>query len=108
MRFDCLKSFVRVSQKLFIVDLQEYWNLPRPNQFDLSQVPHLKNLKVNVDVLQKLDDPLPWLSALLQTGINSLYPTQANAVRSIWIVCIVPPSSLHGPVCEYHNIRAME
>lgn len=86
MRFDCLKSFVRVSQKLFIVDLQEYWNLPRPNQFDLSQVPHLKNLKVNVDVLQKLDDPLPWLSALLQTGINSLYPTQANAVRSIWIV----------------------
>ena len=86
VRFSCLKFFVQVSQNFFIVDLQEYWKLPPSNQFDLSQVPHLRNLKVNIDVLQKLDDPLPWLSALLQTGINSLYPTRANAMRSIWIV----------------------
>ena len=86
VRFNRLKFFLRVSQKFFIVDLQEYWTLPPPDQFDLSQVPRLRNLKVNIDVLQKLDDPLPWLSALLQTGINSLHTTWGNSVRSIWIV----------------------
>ncbi|KAF8906275.1 hypothetical protein CPB84DRAFT_1960076 [Gymnopilus junonius] len=68
------------------VDLKEYWNLAPEKHFDLSQVPHLRNLRVNIDVLQKLDDPLPWLSTVLRTGIDSERPTRINQVQTIWII----------------------
>ncbi|KAH9479390.1 hypothetical protein JR316_0007980 [Psilocybe cubensis] len=68
------------------VSLQGYWTLPDNQRFDLSQVPRLKNLKVNIDVLQKMDDPLPWLGALFRTGVDASLPTRLNKVESIWIV----------------------
>ncbi|KAF4610603.1 hypothetical protein D9613_006979 [Agrocybe pediades] len=65
--------------------LDEYFNLPPSNQFDLSQVQYLNHLEVNIDVLQKLEDPLPWLTTLLRTGINPTRSTQKNAIRTILI-----------------------
>ncbi|KAF8159464.1 hypothetical protein B0H34DRAFT_796708 [Crassisporium funariophilum] len=65
------------------VDLQEHWVLPPSLRFDLSQLFRLQTLKVNIDVLQKMEDPLPWLCALLQTGISS---SRSNAIRNILIV----------------------
>ncbi|PPQ67866.1 hypothetical protein CVT25_010305 [Psilocybe cyanescens] len=70
---------------LLIVDLQEYWTLPDSQHFNLSQVPHLRNLKINIDVLQKMDDPLPWLGALLSTGKHASHPTRRNTVETIYI-----------------------
>jgi len=73
----------------FTVFLEEYFRLPPCNQFDLSQVPHLQHLKVNIDVLQKLEDPLPWLTELLRTGVNSLRPKQMNSLQTIWVTYTV-------------------
>jgi hypothetical protein len=66
--------------------LKQYWKIPPSQQFDLVQVPNLRNLKVYIDVLQKGDDPLPWLSSVLQTGIDSIHPKRPNAIESIWVV----------------------
>ncbi|KDR80716.1 hypothetical protein GALMADRAFT_241132 [Galerina marginata CBS 339.88] len=68
------------------VVLQDYWKPSAMGQFDLSRVPHLRNLKVNIDVLQQTDDPLQWLSALLLTGVDSSHPTRRNAIQTIWVV----------------------
>lgn len=62
------------------VDLQAYWALPPSDHIDLSHNPHLHTLEVKIDVIQRQDDPLPWLNALLSTVHTP------NAIRFINIV----------------------
>ncbi|PPQ64220.1 hypothetical protein CVT24_008596 [Panaeolus cyanescens] len=68
-------------------DLQEYWKLPPSQQFDLTQVAHLRTLRINIDVLQKMDDPLPWVRAIVQSGVDTLRGNaRPNMMQKIHIV----------------------
>ncbi|CAA7266291.1 unnamed protein product [Cyclocybe aegerita] len=67
------------------VYLKEYWSLPPFDKFNLSKVPRLRNLKVTVDVLQQMDDPLPWLCAVLRTGVDPTSPRTQNRIKNISI-----------------------
>ncbi|KAF9038450.1 hypothetical protein BJ165DRAFT_1407612 [Panaeolus papilionaceus] len=67
-------------------DLQDYWRMPPKDHFDLTQVVHLQDLKINVDVLQKMDDPLPWIGALVQSGVDTIrVNARPNMIRNIHI-----------------------
>jgi len=49
------------------VDLVAYQTLPFSDRFDMSHNPYLRILEVKIDVIQRQDDPLPWLNALFMT-----------------------------------------
>lgn len=49
------------------VNLKEYWSLPPSDRFNLSDNPHLHTLDLKIDVIQRQDDPLPWLNDLFLT-----------------------------------------
>ena len=49
------------------VDLKAYFSLPPNERFDLSHNPQLHVLDLKIDVIQRQDDPLPWLDDLFLT-----------------------------------------
>ncbi|KAJ3502591.1 hypothetical protein NLJ89_g8816 [Agrocybe chaxingu] len=70
-------------QPHFTVYLKEYWSLPPSDKFYLSKVPRLRKFKVAVDVLQQMDDPLPWLCAVLRTGVDPASPCTRNRIKNV-------------------------
>lgn len=62
------------------VDLQAYWSLAKTDRIDMSHNPRLHTLEIKIDVIQRQDDPLPWLHDLFST-----FETP-NALRRINIV----------------------
>lgn len=68
------------------MDVQKYWTLPPSEQVDLSKVPSLCNFRITFDVLQKMDDLLEWLAALLRTGVDRNFPTRPNMIRNLSVV----------------------
>ncbi|KAG5726669.1 hypothetical protein E4T56_gene4404 [Termitomyces sp. T112] len=62
------------------IDLGSYQQLPLPGRFDLSHNLFITTLSVRIDVIQRQDDPLPWLNTLLSTF------TAPNKLRNIYVV----------------------
>ncbi|KAG6919633.1 hypothetical protein DXG01_003497 [Tephrocybe rancida] len=62
------------------VDLVAYQRLPSSERLDLSHNPYIATLSVRIDVIQRQDDPLPWLNGLLSTF------TRPNNLRKVHVV----------------------
>ncbi|KAF9461180.1 hypothetical protein BDZ94DRAFT_855128 [Collybia nuda] len=67
------------------IDLQEYWALPSSDHIDLSHNPHLHTLEIKFDVIQRQDDPLPWLNAVLFTVRTPNALRYINIVYSLYL-----------------------
>ncbi|GLB41425.1 hypothetical protein LshimejAT787_1000250 [Lyophyllum shimeji] len=67
------------------VDLAAYQALPSSDRFDMSHNPYLRRLAVKFDVIQRQDDPLPWLNALFATFTTPNILEYIHIVYSLYL-----------------------
>ncbi|KAG6835078.1 hypothetical protein H0H93_005039 [Arthromyces matolae] len=67
------------------IDLPAYLNLPLSDRLDMSHNPYLNKLTVKIDVIQRQDDPLPWINGLFSTFTTPNRLCNVHIVYSLYL-----------------------